>query len=243
LRGATRRPGLLLALRSVGEPPGAAEANLLIRILPFLIVLIPIVIEAQVRGPQKVGLTYGSLCILIGLGIAASGGDRRQLAATVAAGMLSSVYCSVSLWIRRKHRQTIHRVREEALLLGIRIEEVERDVPHFISGNRKVVLKKDTCTKYSLRRRTGGYPVSWSFLMRTKNEGAQYPNGWFFRASPDRPAPPEMDKVLTEIATEVDEDYLEFEGDSHEVAAFWSEWGGIDQVRRVHGWLQALARA
>jgi hypothetical protein len=52
-----------------------------------------------------------------------------------------------------------------------------------------------------------------------------------------------MEPILAEIANQVDEEYLEFEGTADSVSAFWSEWGGAEQVVRVHGWLEGLSRA
>jgi hypothetical protein len=214
----------------------------LVAILSFLVVLIPVAIDARLKGPLKAPLTFGSLGILAAAGVLAAGGERRALATIVPAAALTTLYCLVSLWMRRRGDRAAHTAREEALSLGIRVEDVEREMPYF-ERNGKLTLKTDTCVRYSLPRQAGGYPETWAFLMRSEAHGAQYPNGWFFRSATGAPAPAPMDELLRTIASEEDEDYLEFEGDPREVSAFLADGGGADRVRRIHGWLRALGRA
>jgi hypothetical protein len=211
-------------------------------VLILLIALVPLAIDLRWNRPLKVPLTYGSLAVFVTLGVAVAGNDRTRLGNVVAAGVLTALYCSFSIWLRTQQHSGAVRAREEALLLGVRVEEVVRDVPYF-EGPTKVKLEKETCTKYSLPRRVSGYPPKWRFFLRPIDGAVEYPNGWFFRASPDAPPPAEMNTVLREIADAVDEGFLEFEADAREVAAFWTEWGGVDEARRLHRWLQALGRA
>ena len=211
------------------------------QLIALLIAIIPTTIAIRFKGRSKVLLVYGSLAALVALGAATAGGDRRRLAPVVAAGVIAALLSTLFLWMNRQEAKAARSSREEALLIGLRVDDVMREVPILESGNRRVTLKTEACAKYSLPRRLGGYPETWAFLMRTPKEGAQYPNGWLFRSSQEPPA--EMDSVLTKVASEVDEEYLEFEGDRKEVSAFWTEWGGPEQVKRVHGWLQALGKA
>jgi len=52
-----------------------------------------------------------------------------------------------------------------------------------------------------------------------------------------------LEGVLNKIATDWDEELLEFEGTESEVSAFWEEWGGIKEVNRISNFLQELAEA
>jgi len=127
------------------------------------------------------------------------------------------------------------------MLHGVRIDELNRAVPVFRPGGRSYDLKSQRCTRYSLSRTTSRAVGNWSFLMRTKKDGAQYPHGFFFKASGIEP-PDEMKALLTKIAKGSDEEYLEFEGSDTEVSAFWNAWGDKKEFERVHSWLQQLAR-
>lgn len=131
--------------------------------------------------------------------------------------------------------------RAEAIRLGIAVEEIERELPVFDDCNT-VHLERDWCVRYSVERQPGRLPAEWSFLQRTKNEGAQYPHGWLF-VSPLGAPSPGLEQVLVRIADEWTEELLEFESTSSEVSAFWEEWGGCSMVTKIHDYLQQLARA
>ena len=131
--------------------------------------------------------------------------------------------------------------REAALLQGIRVEDVERDLPMFSRSGDFLRIERSQCVKYSVRRRLGAQPQHWLFLQRSPEEGAQYANGWLFQAS--EPPPPTLQQGLEAIAKEWDEELLELEGTDTEVAAFWEEWGGAEQVAVIRRYLASLADA
>ena len=76
--------------------------------------------------------------------------------------------------------------------------------------------------------------------MRTKKDGAQFPHGFLFRGEAGDP-PPEMRELLTRIARDSDQEYLEFEATPSEISAFWDAWGGMKQFHRIHRFMQGLA--
>lgn len=132
----------------------------------------------------------------------------------------------------RKHRVE----REEANRLGITVKDVERDLPEFSRRNRSCELIRGTCARYSLPRH-GGARNSWSLLQRTKNEGAQLPNYYLLQGE----VSDALRQTLTKLATEFSEEYFEFEGTPTEVAVYWEEWGGAEQVKEIHRILGNLA--
>ncbi len=131
--------------------------------------------------------------------------------------------------------------RAEALRLGLKVTQGERDVPHFDGKNRLGGLSRWRCVEYSLRREPAEGPAYWSFLQRTKDQGAQYSNGWLF-SSAEGPAPMPLDQLLKRIADEWVEEYLEFEATPVSVSAFWEEWGGAKTARRLYETLLELSR-
>ena len=140
---------------------------------------------------------------------------------------------------KRGHAAT----REAALLRGIRVADVERDLPIFAFRNQNKFLRTEVgpCVEYSLRRRPGAEPTNWQFLQRTTKEGAQYPNGWLFQA---QQAPSNtLHEVLEKIATEWEGELLELEGNKSEVSAYWEEWGGTELVEIIQKYLASLAEA
>ena len=153
------------------------------------------------------------------------------------------ILCSLILFMTGAQERAATRSRQEALLLEIRVEDVNREMPFFKTRRSTAELKMGPCARYSLPRRLNGFPENWAFLIRSEAEGAQYPNGWLFKPGLGEAAPPALDKTLNEIATAVDEEYLEFESNPSEVSAFWTEWGGPKQLKLVHEWLQSLGQA
>jgi hypothetical protein len=131
--------------------------------------------------------------------------------------------------------------REAALLQGLRVEDVERDLPMFSRRNDFERVERLPCVKYSVKRRSGAQPEHWLFLQRSAKEGAQYPNGWLFQAP--QPPPPTLHRALEAIATEWDEEVLELEGTGSEVSAYWAGWGGAEQVAVIQRYLTSLAEA
>ena len=122
--------------------------------------------------------------------------------------------------------------------LGMTVTMVARELPH--GRTSRVVLEGDTCARYSLPR-TGPSPrVSWSLLQRSTREGAQLPNGYLLETA--RALPEGLSQVLYRIAQAYDEDLFEFEGTESDVAVFWMESGGVDQVDELYEVLSELAR-
>ena len=132
--------------------------------------------------------------------------------------------------------------RAEAIRLGIAVSEVWRDLPFFSRGNHSVTVNPGSCVRYAIKRRPGRQPAEWSFLQRTRREGAQYPNNWFFVSRYGDP-PDTLGHVLTKIAHEWDGELLEFEALPGEISAFWSEWGGREVAATVAQYLRDLAEA
>ncbi len=132
--------------------------------------------------------------------------------------------------------------RQEAIRLGISIEEVERDLPFFHRNGALDRIERGQCVKDTVKRKRGALPLTWSFVQRDRKNGAQYPNGWMF-VSADGSPPATLEGVLNKIATDWDEELLEFEATESEVSAFWEEWGGIKEVNRIFNFLQELAEA
>ena len=79
----------------------------------------------------------------------------------------------------------------------------------------------------------------WTFLQRTKAEGAQLPNGYLLVT--DGEIPSGLYERLHEVAEEYGEELFKFEGTGHDVAVYWLEWGGTQQVEKLNRLLRALA--
>lgn len=140
-------------------------------------------------------------------------------------------------WLAMARAESGPATREIARAHGIRVEDVERVVALF--DRRKVSFGYEKVVGYSIARLPGSTPPQWSFVMRTKKLGAQYPHGWVFRA--ESAPPPALDEVLRRIARECHEEFYEFEADESEVHAFWYEGGGAEGVTEMERRLRALA--
>lgn len=121
--------------------------------------------------------------------------------------------------------------------LGLTVAEVERELPEF-TDDGGIKLEKDKCVRYSLPRRIQG-GATWSLLQRTEEMGADFPNDYLLESS--APLPDALLDLLEEIAEAYDAEYFEFEGTASEVAAYWLEFGGKDNVRRLQAHLEKLA--
>ena len=145
--------------------------------------------------------------------------------------------------------------REEALRLGLLVEDVERDLPISFSNNQPIRFKRHKCVRYSLRKARTDTP-RWSFLQRVEVKGIHYldPENWqtikgvvepeiWKLAVENGDVPDVVKKVLTQIASAWTEEYLEFEGTPTEVSAYWEEWGGPQQARIIYTYLQEIAKA
>lgn len=126
---------------------------------------------------------------------------------------------------------------KEATRLGLSVSDVERELPRFGSGNRSVKLVRGSCARYSLPRSDKGARSQWSLLQRTKHEGAQLPNGYLLQGE----VSDDLRRDLTKLATELSEDYAEFEGTATEVSLYWEEWGGAARVQHFNHILKRLA--
>jgi hypothetical protein len=208
-------------------------------LLALLIVFIPVAIANRYKGQNLVLFTYGSLAALAVGGIAILGADRSGL--VLLSAVMSGLMCTFSVLGSLGRKRSSMAARDEAFRRGVRVEEVERELPFFHGSNKAYELKRQTCSKYSVRRTAHGTLGNWTFLMRTTKDGAQYPNGFLFRAAGGEP-PPEMQAILSDVAEKASEEYLELEGSKSEVSAFWDAWGGEEQFGRVNEWLQKLSR-
>jgi hypothetical protein len=129
--------------------------------------------------------------------------------------------------------------RRHAETLGMAVSDVERELPSFSSRNRLEALSMDSCVRYALPRRGCAPRVPWNFQQRTKAQGAQFPNGYLLVAAGEIKS--ELHERLRQVAEEYDEELFEFEGTDQEVAVYWAEWGGNEQVEKLHKTLSVLA--
>ena len=158
------------------------------------------------------------------------------LAAVAAAGMAGLFHLGTFI-SRKRNAASIHDYVQEK---GVRVEEVERDLPFTSSRGQHQEIRRGRTTQYSIPRLGSSAPEHWEFLMRTKKDGAQYPQGFLFRSEGGEP-PAEMAELLRRIAKASDQEYLEFEANASEVSAYWDAWGGTKQFDRVHDLMQRLA--
>jgi hypothetical protein len=128
--------------------------------------------------------------------------------------------------------------RREAERLGIAVAEVTREIPLFSQDGTKMIFRAHTCVRYSLpRRETKGR--TWALVQRTKPLGATLPNDYLLTSS--GPLPAGLQEQLRKVAEDYCEELFEFEGTPSEVAVYWSDWGGVEKVRRLHYHLERLA--
>ncbi len=128
--------------------------------------------------------------------------------------------------------------RREAERLGIVVREVTRDIPLFSQDGTKMIFRPHRCVRYSLPRRERS-GRTWTLVQRTKPLGGMLPNDYLLTASGALPAG--LEEQLRKVAEDYSDELFEFEATSSEVAAYWSEWGGPDKVRRLHYHLERLA--
>jgi len=130
-------------------------------------------------------------------------------------------------------------VRAFAQEKGFIVTDVERLLPTITGGTPQVdSLEKDTCARYAIQRgQSAG--TEWSLLMRDASYGAQLPNGFLAEGN----VTPKLLEKLKPLTEEFCEGYFEFEGVKGQVAVFWDEGGGKDDVDRLYDVLQSLADA
>ncbi len=179
--------------------------------------------------PYRSLAAYGSLAVLGVTGVI------PPVMAVLVAAVGGGIHLAALLARRRGEAS----VRDYALQQGVRIDEIEREVPFSSGRGRALTLRRTQCTRYAIPRLGDAAPAEWAFLMRTKKDGAQFPNGFLFRAPGDPPGA--LKELLTKIARASDQEYLEFEATPSEVAAYWEAWGGAKQFDRIHGYLRGLA--
>jgi hypothetical protein len=184
----------------------------------------------KVGEPARSLMAYGAL---VALGVT---GVIPPLGVLIAAALGGSAHLSFYLHNKRAAAS----IKDQVMQMGIRVDQVERDLPYISSKGSQMTIRRGRCTRYSIPRLGSAAPSSWSFLMRTKKDGAQFPHGFLFRAEAGEP-PQEMRDVLTRIARDSDQEYLEFEATSAEISAYWDAWGGMKEFNRVHRFMQTLA--
>jgi hypothetical protein len=184
----------------------------------------------KVGQPARTLLAYGALGVL--------GATRAipPLAAVSGAALAGAMHLGFYLFKKREEAS----IKDHVLEMGIRVDEVERDLPYTSAKGSQMTIQRGRSTRYSIPRLGSTAPASWSFLMRTKKDGAQFPHGFLFRTEGGEP-PPQMREVLTRIARDSDQEYLEFEATPSEISAYWDAWGGMKQFNRVHAFMQRLA--
>jgi hypothetical protein len=157
----------------------------------------------------------------------------------VIAIILFFVLILVSRLFRKPIKRLQTKVREEAIKRGIKVEDVERNLPVFSDSNRIRKYGNFRCVKYSMARHYGAQPKNWSFLQRTKKEGAQYDNGWLYQSEYE--PTPNLQQALKKIASEWDQDLLELESNESEISAYCDELSGMKEFLRVYSYLSELS--
>jgi hypothetical protein len=142
--------------------------------------------------------------------------------------------------------------RDEAIKLGLFVEEVQEGAPTFSEDEHPIrPIKDEHIYRYSLKR-IKDTPTHWSILPRLMMKDVQYPEHWIM--SEGVRYPPEMWFLLVKdgnpsdclirfvrhLASEWTEEYLEFEGTPTEVRAYWHEWGGEQQAKVIYEYLTTL---
>lgn len=139
---------------------------------------------------------------------------------------------------------TKKKLRVEAQSRGISITQVVRECPFFsrLAVNPTLEkLERQSCNRYSIPRSTdSGGSLTWTLLQRTEKEGAQFPNGYLLTTS--GAVTEELRRAVDEVAREYDEEFFEFEATSSEVAVYWEEWGGVQQLDRIQATLEKLSK-
>ena len=199
-----------------------------------LIVLVAVSLAVTLAARR--GEPYRSVAALGGLALL--GATRViSLVAAVFVAAFSGISHLVAYVARKRNEDGIH---DYALKRGVRIDEVERDLPYVSRSHDKLTLRRGRCSRYAIPRSGNAAPETWAFLMRTKKDGAQFPHGYLFHSAGGEP-PAEMAKLLTKIARDSDQEYLEIEATRSELFAYWDAWGGEKQFDRLLGVLQSLA--
>jgi hypothetical protein len=144
-------------------------------------------------------------------------------------------------FMRRTWRRARLEARAEALRRGLTVTEVEREVALSRDRGRSWRLEPAHCVRYFLPH-AGAPQLRWSLLLRPGTDDGTLAPHWTLSGSPAS-LPPALRDVLYRIASAGTEEYLEFEGDTDGVSAYWDEWGGATMAAQVHHRLQEISRA
>src|SRR5580765_5329535 len=106
------------------------------RLLLLLQFTVPMGIALQTRFRKSPAIVFGSLIALTVAGLAAVGGDSRQTKLFLASGLFSGLVSWFFVWMGRKGTEAGQEARQKALMLGIHVDEVTRDLPYFSSRNK-----------------------------------------------------------------------------------------------------------
>ena len=141
-------------------------------------------------------------------------------------------------FIARFIGERLYRERREAERLGLHAIELEREIPLFSRDGARMIFAPYRCVRYALPRRGRSGPT-WTLVQRTRLLGANLPNDFLLTTS--GPLSAGLEEQLRKVADEFSEELFEFESKEGEVAVYWTEWGGVDKVRRLHYHLERLA--
>jgi hypothetical protein len=144
--------------------------------------------------------------------------------------------------IQNRLQQAKESGRREAEQLGLVVGEVKRDIPFGTGFGQRYRLEARTCARYCLSHGVTGAP-SWSLLMRPDSDTVPpFPPGWQL-VVPNGSLSEQLQQELISVAKSWQEEFLELEGSGESVCAFWEEWGGVTQARRIYDYLQRLSTA
>jgi hypothetical protein len=142
--------------------------------------------------------------------------------------------------------------REEAIKLGMTVEEVREGAPTFSQTAEPIKpAGNQSIYRYSLKR-SGASPSHWSILPRLLLGGAVYPESWllyegvryppeiWFLVIKDGNPSEGLTNFVKQLAGAWTEEYLEFDGTPTEVRAYWHEWGGAGQAKIIYDYLTIL---
>lgn len=156
----------------------------------------------------------------------------------IVAAVVYAVVKLVQAQLRRGKRNAC----EEAGKLGLAVTEVKRDIPFSSGLGHRYRLEEHSCVRYCLAHRAPGGPA-WSLLVRPDADSASpFPPGWQLVVHSGVIGEPLRQELLG-VTEDWQEEFLELEGSSSSVCAFWEEWGGAEQARRIYGYLQRLSAA